>query len=79
MEQGKHLSPEGNPYKRLAGKRKGSDQPMTRSNAGVGQGNGQPMIENRVTLAPSKIRMDEDRSPYHAGPDARRRPSAIPG
>lgn len=49
-EAGKHLGPEGKPFRRLTGKRRRSDQPMTRSNGGKGQGNGQPLIESGVTF-----------------------------
>ncbi|MDP4006511.1 hypothetical protein [Methylobacterium sp. NEAU K] len=49
-EAGKHLGPEGKPFKRLTGKRRRSDQPMTRSNGGNGRGNGQPLIEAGVTF-----------------------------
>ncbi|MCJ2070770.1 hypothetical protein MKK75_18565, partial [Methylobacterium sp. J-030] len=50
-EAGNHLGPEGKLFKPLTGKRKRSDQLMTRSNGGNGQGNGQPLIENGVTSA----------------------------
>jgi hypothetical protein len=53
MEQGKHLGPEGKPYRRLTGLGKRSDQLITRSNGGSSQGNGQPMIENGVTCRPT--------------------------
>jgi hypothetical protein len=49
-EAGKHLGPEGKRFKPLTGKRRRSDQLMTRSNGGNGPGNGQPMIEAGVTF-----------------------------